>query len=85
VGNLTDSKHEGVSDFFSKQGGSGFGGVYRFIPNIRGMSRVMGWPNAHTNTFLIAHGDLKFRVGNKGVEGVVPPDEEPRVVDKFKG
>jgi hypothetical protein len=45
----------------------------------------MWWPNANTNTFLISSWDLKFRVSDKGVEGFVPPDQEPGVVDKFKG
>jgi hypothetical protein len=34
---------------------------------------------------LIACRDLKFRVSDEGVEGFVPPDEEPRVVDEFEG
>jgi hypothetical protein len=85
MSNLTYSKREGVSDFFSELGGFGFGGVFRFIPNVGGMSRVVGWPNANTNLFLIARRDLKFRISDKGVKGVIPPDEEPRVVDKFKG
>jgi hypothetical protein len=29
--------------------------------------------------------DFKFGVGNKGVEGFVPPDEEPGVIDEFEG
>jgi hypothetical protein len=59
--------------------------MYRFISNIRGMLGVMGWPNMNTNSFLIAHRDLKLRISDKGVEGVIPPDEEPGVVDEFKG
>jgi hypothetical protein len=85
VSNLAYSKRKGVSDFFGKWGGFGFGGVYRFIFNVGGMSGVMGWPNSNTNSFLVAHGDLKFGICDKGIKGVVPPDEEPRVVDKFKG
>jgi hypothetical protein len=34
---------------------------------------------------LISYGDLKFGVSDKGVKGVVPPDEEPGVVDEFEG
>jgi hypothetical protein len=49
------------------------------------MSRVVRWPSVNTNVFLIAHRDLKFRVGDKGVKGFVPPDKEPGVVDEFKG
>jgi hypothetical protein len=45
------------------------------------MSGVMGWPNMDTNSFLITSGDFKFRVSDKGIEGFVPPDEEPGVVD----
>jgi hypothetical protein len=85
VSNLAYSKCEGVSDFFEEWGGSRFRGVYRFIPNIGGMSRVMGWPSVNTNMFLITSRDLKFGVGDKGVESFVPPDKEPGVVDKFKG
>jgi hypothetical protein len=85
VSNLAYSECEGVSDFFRKQGVVRFRGVYRFVPNIGGMSGVVGWPSVNTNTFLIARGDLKFRVSDKGVKVFVPPDEEPRVVDEFKG
>jgi hypothetical protein len=85
TGNLAYSKHEGVSDFFSEGGSVGFRGVCWFVLNVRWVSRVMGWPHANTNVFLITSRDLKFRVSNKGVEGFVPPDEEPRVVDEFEG
>jgi hypothetical protein len=85
VSNLAYSKGEGVSDFFEKWGSFRCRGVYRFIPNIGGMSGVVGWPSANTNTFLIARRDLKFGVGNKGIEDFIPPDEEPGVIDKFKG
>jgi hypothetical protein len=85
VSNLTYSKREGVSNFFEEWGSFWFRGVYRFVPNIGGMSGVMGWPSVNTDMFLIACRDLKFRVSDKGVKGFVPPDEEPRVVDKFKG
>jgi hypothetical protein len=85
VSNLAYSKREGVGNFFSKWGGSGFGGVYWFICDVGGMLGVVGWPNANTNSFLVAHRDLKFGVSDKGIEGVIPPDEEPRVIDEFEG
>jgi hypothetical protein len=85
VSNLTYSEREGVGDFFEKWGGFRFRGVYRFIPNVGGMSGVMSWPSANTDMFLITCRDLKFRVSDKGVKGFVPPDKEPRVVDEFKG
>jgi hypothetical protein len=85
VSNLTYSEREGVSDFFEKWGGFRFRGVYRFIPNIGGMSGVVGCPSANTNTFLITCRDLKLGVGDKGVKGFIPPDEEPGVIDKFEG
>jgi hypothetical protein len=34
---------------------------------------------------LITSRDLKFGVGDKGVESFIPPDKEPGVIDKFKG
>jgi hypothetical protein len=85
VSNLTYSKREGVSDLFSEWSSFGFRGVYRFILNVGGVSRVVRWPNTNTNAFLIACRDLKFGVGDKGVEGFVPPDEEPGIVDEFEG
>ena len=45
----------------------------------------MGRPNANTDAFLVPCGDFKFGVGDEGVKGLVPTDEEPRVIDKFKG
>jgi hypothetical protein len=83
--NLTYSKREGVGDFFGKWGGSRFRGVYWFICDVRGMSGVVGRPNTNTNSFLVGRGDLKFGVSDKGIEGVVPLDKEPWVVDKFEG
>jgi hypothetical protein len=85
MGNLAYPKHEGVSDFFGKPGSFGFGGVLRVIPNVGGMSGVVGWPSVNTNIFLIAHRDLKFGVSDKGIKGVIPLDKEPRVVDELKG
>jgi hypothetical protein len=49
------------------------------------MSGVVGCPSLNTNSFLVTRGDLKFRVSDKGVKYVVPPDEEPGVIDEFKG
>jgi hypothetical protein len=85
VGNVAYSKCEGVGDFFGKWGDFGFRGVCGFVLNVGGVSGVMGWPNMNTNAFLITCGDLKFRVGDKGVKSFVPPDEEPGIVDEFKG
>jgi hypothetical protein len=85
VSNLAYSKREGVSDFFEEWGSFRFRGVYRFILNIGGVSRVMGWPSVNTDMFLITHRDLKFRIGNKCVKGLILPDKEPGVVDEFKG
>jgi hypothetical protein len=42
-------------------------------------------PNVNADAFLIPGGDFKFGVSYEGVEGFVPTDEEPRVVDEFKG
>jgi hypothetical protein len=76
---------EGVSDLFEKRGGFRVRGVYRFVPNVGGMSGIVGWPSSNTNTFLITRRDLEFGVSDKGVKGFVPLDEEPGVVDEFKG
>jgi hypothetical protein len=84
VSNLAYSKCEGVSDFFEEWGSSGFRGVYRFVLNIGEVSRVVGWPSANTNTFLITSRDFKFGVGDKGVESFILPDKEPGIVDKLK-
>jgi hypothetical protein len=85
VGNVTQSKREGVSDFFEEWGGVWVRGVYRLILDIGWVSGIVTWPSLNTNTFLVCCGDFKFGVGDEGVKGFVPPDEEPRVVDKFKG
>ena len=45
----------------------------------------MGRPNANTDAFLVSCGDFKFGVGDEGVKGLIPPDEEPGGVDEFKG
>jgi hypothetical protein len=49
------------------------------------MLGVVGWPNANTNSFLVARGDFKFGVCDKCVKSLVPTDKEPGVVDEFKG
>jgi hypothetical protein len=85
MGNLADSKRQGVGNFLGKRGGFGFRGVYWFVCNVGGVSGVMGWPSANTNLLLISCRDLKFGVGDEGVKGVVPPDKKPGVVDKLKG
>jgi hypothetical protein len=85
VSNLAYSKHKGISDFCEEWGSFGFGGVCRFVLNVRGVPRVMGWPNLDTYVCLIACRDLKFGIGNKCVKGFVPPDKEPRVINKLKG
>jgi hypothetical protein len=85
VSNLAYSKREGVSDFFRKQGSFRCRGVYKFVPDVRWMSGVMGWPSTNTDMLLIAHRDLKFGISDKGVEGFISLDEEPRVIDKLKG
>jgi hypothetical protein len=59
--------------------------VYRFVLDIGGMLGIVAWPNLNTNSFLVARGDLKFRVSDEGVEYIVPPDKEPGVIDEFKG
>jgi hypothetical protein len=43
------------------------------------------WPDANANALLVARRDFEFRVSDEGVEGFVPMDEEPGVVDEFKG
>jgi hypothetical protein len=44
---------------------------------------VVAWPNANANSLLIPCRDFEFRISYKGVESLVPTDEELRVVDKF--
>jgi hypothetical protein len=83
--NLTYSLCEGVCDFFTKWGSFGFRGVDRLVTNIRGMPGVVGWPGLYTNMFLVTSRDLKFRVSDKCIKGLVPPDKEPGVVDEFEG
>jgi hypothetical protein len=85
MSNLTYSKRESVRNFFGEWGSFWFGGVYWRICDVGGMSGVVGWPSANTNSLLVSCRDLEFGVSDKGVEGVVPPDKEPGVVDEFKG
>jgi hypothetical protein len=85
VSNFTYSKRKCVGNFFSEWGGFGFRGVYWFVSDVRWMSGVVGRPNANTNALLVSSRDFKFRVSYESVEGFVPTDEEPRVVDEFKG
>jgi hypothetical protein len=85
VSNLTYSKHKGVGNFCEKWGSFWFRGVFGVVPNIGGVSRIMGWPSANTNTFLVTNRDLEFGVGDEGVKSFIPPDKEPGVIDEFKG
>jgi hypothetical protein len=85
MSDLAYSKREGVSSYFSEWGSSRFGRVFWCVSDVGGVSGVVGRPRMDTNTFLIPCGDFEFRVGDKGVKGFVPPDEEPGVVDKFEG
>jgi hypothetical protein len=88
IGDVSDfaySKHKGVSDFCSKWGDFRPRGVYWFVLDIGGMLGIVGWPNANTNSFLVTRRDLKFRIGDKGIKCVIPPDEEPGVIDEFEG
>jgi hypothetical protein len=85
VGNLAYAERKCIGDFFSKWGVFGFRGVYWFVCDVRWVSGVMAWPNANTNLLLIPCRDFEFRISYEGVESLVPTDEEPRVVDKFKG
>jgi hypothetical protein len=74
---LAYAKREGVGDFFCKWGGLGFRGVYWFVCDVGRVLGVVSWPNANTNSLLVTCGDFKFGVGYEGVEGLIPPDEEP--------
>jgi hypothetical protein len=85
MSNLTYSKCECISNFFSKLGSTGFRGECGFARNVGGMSGVVWWPSANTDAFLISCRDLKFGVGDKGIKGFIPPDEEPGVIDEFEG
>jgi hypothetical protein len=49
------------------------------------MSGVVWGPSANANLLLVNGRDLKFRVCDKGVKILIPPNEEPGVIDEFKG
>jgi hypothetical protein len=83
--NFTYTKCKCVGNSFRKWGGIGFGGVYWFVNDVWWVSGIVGRPNANTNALLVSGGDFEFGVSYKCVKGLVPADEEPRVVDKFKG
>jgi hypothetical protein len=85
MGNFAYTKRKCVGDFFREWGGFGFRGVYWFISDVRWVSGIVVRPNANANALLVSCRDFKFGVGYKGVEGLVPMNEEPRVVDEFKG
>jgi hypothetical protein len=85
VSNFAYAKRKCVGGFFGKWDGFGFGGVYWFVCDIRWVLGVVVWPNANANSLLIPYRDFEFGVSDEGVEGLVPLDEEPGVVDKFKG
>jgi hypothetical protein len=85
MGNLAYSQCKGVGNFFGKRGVFRCRGMYWFVCNVGGVSGVVGWPNANTNSLLISSRDFKFGVGDEGVKGVIPPDKKPGVVDKFEG
>jgi hypothetical protein len=83
VSNLAYTERECIGDFFSKWGMFGFGGVYWVVCDVRWVLGVMAWPNANANSLLIPGRDFEFRISYEGVEGLVPVDEEPQVVDEF--
>jgi hypothetical protein len=83
--NFAYAKRECVSDFFGEWGSIGFRGVYGFVNNVWWVSGIVRRPDANTNAFLVSCGDFKFGVSYEGVKSVVPTDEEPRIVDEFKG
>jgi hypothetical protein len=85
VSNFAYAKRKCVSDFCREWGGVGFGGVYWFVNDVRWVSGIMGRPNVNTDAFLVSCGDFKFGVCYESVKGSVPMDEEPRIVDEFKG
>jgi hypothetical protein len=85
VGNFTYTDCECISDSFGKWGCFGFRRVYWFVCDVRWVSGVVTWPNVNTNSLLVTCGDFEFRVSYEGVEGFIPPDEEPQVVDEFEG
>jgi hypothetical protein len=85
MSNFAYTKRKCVGDFFSEWGGFGFRGVYGFVNNVRRVSGIVARPDVNTNALLVSCRDFKFGVGYEGVKGFVPPNEEPGIVDKFKG
>jgi hypothetical protein len=49
------------------------------------VSGIVGRPNANTDAFLVSCGDFEFGVSYEGVKGFVLTDEEPGIIDEFKG
>jgi hypothetical protein len=78
-------KRKCVGDFCREWGCVGFWGVYWFVNDVRWVSGIVGRPNADTDAFLVSCGDLEFGVSYESIKGFVPMDEEPRVIDEFKG
>jgi hypothetical protein len=64
---LAYPKHKGICDFFWESGSCQIRGVYWFVSDMRGMSGVMWWPGANTNSLLVSSRDFKFGVGDKGI------------------
>jgi hypothetical protein len=85
MGNFAYPKCKCISDFFSEWGGFGFRGVYWFVSDVRWVSGIVGRPNVNANALLVSCRDFKFGIGYKGVEGLIPTNEEPGVVDELKG
>jgi hypothetical protein len=85
MSNFAYTKRKCVSDFFGELGGSGFRGVCGFVNNVGRVSGIVAGPDVNANAFLVYCGDLKFGVGYESVEGLVPVDEEPGVIDEFEG
>jgi hypothetical protein len=85
MSNFAYTKRKCVSNFFRKWGDFRFGGVHWFVSNVCWVSGIVARPNVNANALLVSRGDFKFGVGDEGVKGLVPPDEEPGVVDEFKG
>jgi hypothetical protein len=85
VSNFAYTKRKCVGDFFREWGGFGCRGVYWFVNDIRWVSGIVGRPNANGNALLVSYRDFKLGVSYESVKGFVPTDEEPRVVDEFKG
>jgi hypothetical protein len=85
VSNFAYTKRECVGDFFKEWGSFRCRRVGWFVNYVRWVSGILARPHANADAFLVSGGDFKFGVGDESVKGFVPTDEEPRVVDKFKG